>query len=188
MDVSVPGGWEHVRFKLDRIYKHRRMHVNFTTYDIRRADDVITAGSAARGNIMVLNPELVSMSSSSVHPFWYARVLDIFHADIFYTGEGNRDYHPRRIEFLWVRWYEVMGKGGSWVPQRLDQVKFPTISDDESFGFVDPGDVLRGCHIIPSFNNHPVASGHSPYARDSEDCKFYFVNRWNFLHVYSVND
>ena len=79
----------------------------------------------------------------------------------------------------------MKGKGGSWAPQRLDQVKFPTISDDESFGFVDPGNVLRGCHIIPSFNNHPVASGHSFYAQDSEDYKCYFVNRWD---LYSVND
>jgi len=33
----------------------------------------------------------------------------------------------------------------------LDTVRFVPMADEDVFGFVDPADVLRGCHVIPSF-------------------------------------
>lgn len=70
---------------------------------------------------------------------------------------------------------------GSWVPQRLDELYFPSASNDDSFGFLDPANVLRACHIIPSFRKDKVFSeGHAGFscnANDKNDWNVYFVNR-----------
>jgi hypothetical protein len=176
---------EKVVLNLKRIYAHHTMRINFTTYDVRRATDVINT-HGPRCNIMGLKFRAASSPLDSEpdddrrHPFWYAKVLGIFHANVMYLGQKNRDHRPRRIEFLWVRWYEVT-KAGSWTPQRLDQVCFPSVSEEDSFGFLDPADVLRGCHIIPSFKagmRFPDGSpSHSNLAQDANDWKLYFVNR-----------
>ena len=40
----------------------------------------------------------------------------------------------------------------SLTTKRLHRLEFvPESADDDPFGFVDPSDVLRGCHIIPAF-------------------------------------
>ena len=36
------------------------------------------------------------------HPYWYARVIGIFHAMVRRSGFGN-EWEKR--DFLWVRWY-----------------------------------------------------------------------------------
>jgi hypothetical protein len=175
---STEGDWEKVFLKHNRIYAHRTMCINFTTYDVRRTDDVINT-HGPRNNIMLLNHDMYSTSEPD-HPFLYAKVLGIFHANITYHGEGNRDCHPRRIEFVWVRWYEL-DKVGSWKPQRLDRVCFPSVLDEDSFGFIDPADILRGCHIVPVFNIGKALSegapGRSGRAQDVDDWKSYYVNR-----------
>lgn len=147
---------------------------------MRRSNDVIRPGNH-RSNIMMLNP-IQSSAGTSVgsYPFCYASVLGIFHANVFYLGQHNEDLHPRRIDFLWVRWYDLK-KAGSWTPQRLDEVHFSSASDDGSFGFLDPGDILRACHIIPSFKEGNVftkdGEGFSQSAQDKNDWNVYFVNR-----------
>lgn len=178
LDLSTPSDWAGVQFKLNRIFKHKTMRVNFTTYDVRRAEDIINPRTR-QSNIMVLNPEISTTTPSEAYPFWYARVLGIFHTNVVYMGQGNRNLHPRRMEFLWVRWYDLK-KAGSWVPLRLDEVCFPRILDEDSFGFLDPGDVLRVCHIIPCFRMGQVGSESQPGAegiQDRHDWKVYYVNR-----------
>jgi hypothetical protein len=155
------------------------MRVNFTTYDVRRAEDVVKP-SGPRCNVMGLNPTFSSASNQKRHPFWYAKVLGIFHANVMYHDGRNRDHVSRRIEFVWVRWYEIH-KVGSWAPQRLDEVYFPSIFEEDSFGFVDPADILRSCHIVPIFKDGQHSSGknpgHSEYAQDKHDWNFYYINR-----------
>jgi hypothetical protein len=167
--------WTTVVCQRGRIYKHKLLRVNYTTYDVRRDDDVIHTGTS-RNNVMVLNSE----ETTEEHPYWYARVLGIFHANVIYMGEGTKDFNPRRLEFLWVRWYTIASKRESFSPGLLDCVQFPPMADDESFGFLDPADVLRGCHIIPRFSRGQVHSdrvGISFWAEDAEDWKAYCVNR-----------
>ena len=51
----------------------------------------------------------------------------------------------------------------------------------DAFGFVDPADVLRCCHIIPTFTDGKVRPDRvslSRNARDGNDWKRYYVNRW----------
>ena len=164
-----------VLFKGNKIYRHRLLHINYTTYDLQRDFDSINPRTDHR-DIMVL-----SNANADAHPFSYARVLGIFHANIIYTGPGSRDFQSRRIEFLWVRWFEVLQDHFStWEQRALDMVRFLPVTNEDAFSFVDPADVLRGCHIIPSFADgrlHVNGIAKSRCAGDSDDWKQYYVNR-----------
>ena len=165
----------HVLFKGNRIYRHRLLCINYTTYDLQRDFDSINPRTNHR-DIMLL-----SDSDDNAHPFSYARVLGIFHANIIYTGPGSRDFQSRRIEFLWVRRFEVLQDNFlAWEQHALDMVRFLPMADEDAFGFVDPTDVLRSCHIIPSFADGRLHLDHNARSRcadDSDDWKRYYVNR-----------
>jgi hypothetical protein len=89
---------------------------------------------------------------SNQHHFLYTCVLGVYHANVIYTRPGMYDYEARRLEFLWVRWYEVVDKVSSgWNSSRLDCVHFPPMNRDGAFSFVDPKDVIHRCHIMPNF-------------------------------------
>lgn len=169
-----------VFFKGDCIYHHKLLRFNFTTYDVRRGTDIINPGTT-RCNIMLL-ADHESGSVSTSHHFLYARVLGAYHANVIYTGPGMRDYKARRFDFLWVRWYEVVDPGSSgWSNSTLDTVRFPPLRGDDSFGFVDPMDVLRGCHILPAFargRREETTIDVSRCAKDSKDYKLYYVGRY----------
>ena len=150
------------------------MRINYTSYDVRREEDVIHTGTS-HCNVMLLN-----LDTSSHHQFLYARVLGIYHANIIYIGEGTTDYTPRRLEFLWVRRYEGDNITMDRNNRRLDRVCFPPIAQEDSFGFIDPADVLRSCHMIPVFRQGKVYSdstGISYCAQDSNDWRAYYVGR-----------
>jgi hypothetical protein len=88
----------------------------------------------------------------SSHPFLYARVLGIYHVNVIYTGGGSLDNAARRVEFLWVRWFEYDAQRSfTRANSKLDPVCFLPTADEGAFGFVDPSDVLRCCHIVPAF-------------------------------------
>jgi hypothetical protein len=162
----------------DRIYCHQLARFNYTTYDVRRAQDV-TNPRTSHCDIMLLARR--NEESDSDHPFIYARVLGIYHANVLYTGTGMVDHQTRRIKFLWVRWFEYDGsRCVEWKDMRLDALHFPPVASEEAFGFVDPKDVLRGCHIIPAFvkgKRHSDGIGISRCARDGQDWVRYHVNR-----------
>lgn len=172
------------------MYSHRIVRFNYTTYDVRRAQDVVNPGTP-HCNIMLLkthtddspdDPEPEPEEAQDTHPFLYARVIGIYHVNVIYTGPGMVNYNPTRFDFLWVRWYTHVPSSRS--PYRLDQLKFPPMSGqlEDAFGFVDPADVLRSCHIIPAFCHGPCREdgeeGISEWARDSEDAKAYYVGRY----------
>jgi hypothetical protein len=169
-----------VFFKSDRIYHHKLLRFNFTTYAVRRRTDIVNPGTS-RHNIMLL-ADCADGSAPNSHPFLYARVLGAYHANVIYSGPGMQDYRARHFDFLWVRWYEVVDPGSSgWSNSTLDSVRFPPLHDDESFGFVDPIDVLRGCHIIPAFSTGRRPDTRidvSRCAKDSKDYKRYYIGRY----------
>ena len=125
---------------------------------------------------------LLSSSDGDCHPFCYARVLGIFHANIIYTGPGTKDFQSWQIEFLWVQWFEVIQDHSPlWEQQALDTVRFLPVADKDAFGFVDPANVLRGCHVIPAFGDgwlHPEGASLSHWADDLNDWKWYYINWW----------
>lgn len=168
------------------MYVHRIIRFNYTTYDIRRSQDVINPGTS-HCNIMLLNKqaaELVDANDEDAHPFLYARIIGIYHANIIYTGPGMINYNPIRFNFLWVRWYQHIPNKQ---PCQLDRLTFPDIADENAFGFVDPADVLRGCHIIPAFRPDADVDEEkgstepewveSKCAHSGDDSKTYYIGR-----------
>ncbi|THU97282.1 hypothetical protein K435DRAFT_857796 [Dendrothele bispora CBS 962.96] len=137
-DDITPEQRDTVRVKLDRIYKHKVLRVNYTSYDMRRCQDCINPRT--RADIMVL-------SSDDVHPYWYARVIGIYHAMVEYNGGS-----PQQIDFLFVRWFvlDTDYKFG-WKARRLPRVGFIDGNESCAFGFVDPSCVVRAVHLIPAF-------------------------------------
>lgn len=168
-----------IHFKDYRIFSHKIMRVKYTTYEVRRDEDVIHINSDGC-NIMVRNPE--HDDNPHTHPFLYAHVLGIYHAHVSYAGElavGIRDLHPIRLEFLWVRWYKLQDPELEG-PTPLDRLTFLPVTSPNATSFIDPDTVLRGAHIIPRFRLgrvHERGQGQSEMAGDGSDWKEYFVNR-----------
>ncbi|KAF9555012.1 hypothetical protein CPC08DRAFT_620033, partial [Agrocybe pediades] len=108
---------------------------------------------------MMLSHEDPLISTS--HPFWYARVLGIFHADVRHTGPLLKSARTQHIDFLWVRWFRLDSTYTSgWNVRRLHRIAFvPSDSlQDEAFGFIDPSAVLRAVHLIPAFAHGRISS------------------------------
>ena len=176
---------EQVYIAADRLYKHNLMCINYTTYDVHRAQDIINP-SMFHCNIMLLADHAPSnvVSSHSWHPYIYAHVLSIFHVNATYVGPGMADYRSRKIDVLWVRWYQHLEESTGWDTATLDRVCFPPMADEHTFGFIDPDDVLQGCHIVPQFSHglrYLDGAGISRCVQDASDWHFYYVNQ--FVHL-----
>ncbi|KAG8939805.1 hypothetical protein FRC03_006029 [Tulasnella sp. 419] len=156
------------------LFRHTHARFNYTTYDVRRAQDTISMRSARRNILVAAN------DTSKTHPFWYARVLGIFH--VFASMEGSQagGLAMKRVDFLWVRWLSLdpRWKGG-FKQQQLDRVNF-IVNGPAAFGFIDPSDVIRACHLIPDFSSGKTTDllGPSSVREDDGDFKYYFVNRF----------
>ena len=79
------------------------MRVNYTTYDLRRSQDSLN--SRTHADIMVLSHEDQGTGQTRAHPYWYARIIGIFHAMVQHTGRHSQSSEPQHMSFLWVRWY-----------------------------------------------------------------------------------
>ena len=164
-----------VLFDKNRIYRHQLAWFNHTTYDVRRGQDIIHPNTS-HCNVMLIAAD-TEAGEEPVHRFLYARVLGIYHANVIYMGPQSTDYRPLRMEFLWVRWYTWIQSQNSL---RFDRLTFPPMANKNSFGFVDPAAVLRGCHIIPAFSSgkvHIDGCGLSRCAEDANDWSYYYANR-----------
>lgn len=85
------------------MYKHCITRFNYTSYDIRRAQDTVNARTS-HCNVMVLADDDgdESPSSGPASHFLYARVLGTYHVNVIYVGPGSVDFTAHRLEFLWV--------------------------------------------------------------------------------------
>jgi hypothetical protein len=142
----APEELDQVHFQHNAMYQHKTASFNYTTYDVRRDQDTINTGGT-RCHVMISSYE-DSNHDEDCHPFWYARVLGIFHTNVYYRNASK----PRRFEFLTVRWF---GRDPEWLGGachlRLDRVGYVPAEDPEAFGFLNPSEVLRACHLIPAF-------------------------------------
>jgi hypothetical protein len=177
--VDVKADLDKLFFKKDRMYKHNIMRINYTTYDVRRAQDTINPNTDHR-DILLLSAE---DNDAPIHQYAYARVLGIYHVNVVYAGSGATGYRAQRMEFLWVRWFANIADEPvqrSWVGRQLDCLEFLPVNQENAFGFVDPASVLRGGHLMPRFaagRQHVGGKGISVCARDSEDWCQYYVGR-----------
>ncbi|KAI0666517.1 hypothetical protein C8Q78DRAFT_984030 [Trametes maxima] len=170
------------------IYSHQLLRINYTTYDVRRGQDLINP-STERCNIMLLAHEDKDAATegtlgSERHLFWYAQVLGIYHANVVDLQDGGPLATPHRMDFLFVRWFGYDSEWrASWSHRRLDQIGFVPDTDPDAFGFVDPNDVIRACHLIPAFAEGRTSRllGFSNIARpsgESDDWERFYVNRF----------
>ncbi|KAI4294255.1 hypothetical protein K525DRAFT_274479, partial [Schizophyllum commune Loenen D] len=121
-----------IQLKDDRIYSSQSLRTNYTTYDVRRDYDCISA--RRREFLMTRSP----------HPYWYAQLLGVFRADVRHTGRLSEDLGYRQMDFLWVRW---LGSepGYRWGRRfaHLPTVGYFEETQPDAFGFLDPALVVR---------------------------------------------
>ncbi|KAF5393789.1 hypothetical protein D9757_000388 [Collybiopsis confluens] len=161
-----------IRFAHSRITELKTVRVNYTTYDVRRDQDNININNHA--DIMVL-----SADTEYSHPYWYAQVLGIFRATISSTHPmaSTAETGPVEMEFLWVRWYGIDSKF-SFGPDkaRLPKIGFVDDTDDMAFGFLDPVQVIRACHLIPSFSDGRTSASVACDSTNASNWEFFYVN------------
>lgn len=168
-----------VTFVDNRIYRHKVVRINYTTYDIRRAQDSLNPRTHA--DVMVLSHE---DEDEDPHPYWYARIIGVFHAQVSHIGPRSQSTDEQRMDFLWVRWFgrDLNYKAG-WKAKRLHRLGFLLSEDRGAFGFLDPNEVIRGVHLIPAFaygRTSDILGPNPSIARqpheNDEDWTFYYVN------------
>ncbi|KAK6985044.1 GLOBIN domain-containing protein [Favolaschia claudopus] len=174
-----------VTIEHDRIYTHRLLRVNYTTYDMRRDQDMLN--TRAHPDFMALSHEDDDASSS--HPYWYGRIVMIFH--LYVRHVGPRAISPgitQKMDVLWVRWFGSDPDQDSSA-KRLYRVGFVPMDESApdaaaAFGFLDPAQILRAAHIIPAFARGrtdsllPPSIGRQFDAENDEDYNFYYINRF----------
>ncbi|KAJ3524956.1 hypothetical protein NMY22_g10778 [Coprinellus aureogranulatus] len=172
--------WVNVTFEGLRLYSHKLLHVNFTTYDVRRDQDIIHVDTP-QCNVLLLNGAFAQHpSSTSVHPYLYAKILRLYHANVSYVGrlpDGTVDFTSHRIDFAWVHWYDFLPSEEEFV---LDRVSLKSLDSELSTGFIDPSDILRAVHIIPQFS---LGRPESPPPRslclpEQDVWAAYYINRF----------
>jgi len=54
----------------DQMYRHKVLRINYTTYDMRRAQDAINPRT---------HPFFMMLSQDDEHPYCYAQAISVFH-------------------------------------------------------------------------------------------------------------
>ncbi|KIM56239.1 hypothetical protein SCLCIDRAFT_133125 [Scleroderma citrinum Foug A] len=161
----------------NHIHQHHLLHINYTTYNLWQAQDSLNPST--HPDIMVLSHE----DTENPHPYWYARIIGVFHAKVRYRGPEVQDPAPKRINFLWVQWFtHNKNIKASWSVHRLPCVGFYPQGESNAFSFVNPHNVIRGVHLIPAFCYGltsellpPTSIGHHE-SDNGKDWDWYFVN------------
>jgi hypothetical protein len=160
------------------IVQHPTLRVQYTSYDVHRAQDTLNPR---------FNHHFVMVTSGDNnpdHPYWYAKVLGIYHANII-RSDDTATRTPRRMEFLWVRWMELV-EPGSWDRCELDRVAYISANTyRDAFGFLDPASVLRAAHLIPAFKFGRLVN-HASHILALDDLAegdwhSYYINRFVYL-------
>jgi hypothetical protein len=141
--------WNTVRIAGEQIYCCKTVQLNYTTYDIRRDADSINTRTYP--DIMVTSPE----TGPNAQPYWYARVIGIFHAIVSSTHpelEGMA-WSRTHMDFLWVRWFGMEpGRYRHGIHfGRLPKIGFVESTDKYAFTFLDPRKAIRGAYLISAF-------------------------------------
>lgn len=173
-----------IYIKANKIYEYKTIAINFKTYDIRRDHDTITS---LHPDIMLLSNEDVSDNPSApIHPYWYARVLKIFH--VWVQDLASPSKPPERLDVLWVRWFAVASDPeaeaeDTALKRQLIRVGYVPVAVDR-FGFVDPHEVIQSCYLLPVreyMQTHDLLNSPSRLASDDPtegDYPFYYVIHW----------
>jgi hypothetical protein len=77
--VPTPEERNQLTFANSRLYKHKTLRVNYTTYDLRRTQDSLNPRIHA--DFMTLAHE-DGDNEHRKYPYWYGRIMGIFHATV----------------------------------------------------------------------------------------------------------
>jgi hypothetical protein len=178
---------QHILFRYDGIFEHAAIRCNFTMYDVRRAQDSIKPRSS-HNDIMLLAPQ--SSDNSIKHSFWYARVMRVFHANVLPFNIRGKAILPKetRMDFLWVHWFASdpqTGNQDGFLRKQLDRVTLLNKDDSHAFGFVDPAQIVRGCHMIPAFTQIPTEKVLNRaallHSLEDDDISSFYVSRFVYF-------
>lgn len=160
----------------NRIYRHKVLRINYTTYDMQRAQDSLNPRTQA--DVIVLADE--ESASQAGDPYWYARVLGVFHADVRYQSSPGVSSVLTRVDFLWIRWFERDTNYTSGLAvKRLPCLRFFNETlDPAAFGFLNPADIVRGAHVLPAFARGERVALPPSLARPTQSTK-----EWNYYYV-----
>lgn len=170
----------------DRLHLVQTFTVNYDTYDMRRAKDVINPRN--QPFIMLLSHDICADSSPNsaepLQPYWFAQVVQVMYAKVW--DRDKPDVEPELMDILFVRWLGVDKTfTGGWESRRLHRIGFvdseSADAGTEPFGFVDPKAVMRGCHLIPAFAHGKTTglmgpSTMRPGTDADEDWALFYVN------------
>lgn len=80
---SIPTAWTNsLDIKDDCIYSHKVVRFNYPTYNMRRAQDSLNPRTHA--DIILLAED----DHTDDFPYWFARVVGVYHANIRFTSPG----------------------------------------------------------------------------------------------------
>ena len=136
---------------------------------------------------MVLSHE----DDPQAHPYWYARVLGIFHLRVLHLDPSVMNRSVQHMEVLWIQWFGLVpGHQFGSKMARLPKIGFVPDMDPLAFGFLDPSLVIRATHLIPAFNDGHTAGllaasptvGRPP--GETDDWAAFFVSMYVFQSVY----
>ncbi|KAF7367198.1 hypothetical protein MSAN_00980100 [Mycena sanguinolenta] len=160
----------------NRMYRHKVLRVNYTTYDVRRGQD--SMNPRTRADIMTLAPQ-----GDTSHPFSYARLLSVFHVDVIRNVRGATHVPvPTSLDVLWVRNFrrDTSFRAG-FKAKRLHRLEFIPADQPNAFSFLNPDEVIRGAHLIPAFHHgrtHDLLGEGPSLALDDED-----MGEWRYHYV-----
>ena len=161
-----------------KIYSVQTCCIYYMSYDLQRECD--TVNPRTHPDIMLRSP------ITEGEPYWYARVLGIYHANVWAENPaicGGRN--ARHMDFLWVCWFgKEPGYHSGFCQAHLPKIGFVESTDDFTFSFIDPANVVCGCHLILAFSAgqstdllpHSCSAAQRANPEDVDDWLNFYVN------------
>jgi hypothetical protein len=112
------------------------------------------------------------------HPYWYAKVLGIFHVNVRILG----NFDVVQMDFLWVHWFgRDPDHPGGFNKCRLHRIGLLDPTSPTSFGFLNPSDVLQAVHLIPVFSigRTPESLDLDAMDEDEAESDFFYVSMYS---------
>jgi len=121
-------------------------------------------------------------NTTDPHPFWYGRIIGIFHVRVRHFQPGPYLPEIQHIPFVYVRWF---GRDTTFL-SGLKHRRYPRIGFDDpkyAFTFLDPDHIIRGVHLIPAFAHGKSSHALGPSlarlpSEMDEDWLYFYVNTY----------